>query len=419
MMAAVDWADAPGPIENGASVPDWLPPPEIDRKALKAYRLGRLRQAMAAQDIPLCLLTNPLSLRYAADICQFASFQARVPVMYLAVPLEGPVILFGGLAEVVRDTGSPPVERRPGRAVTLFEGGSDFEEELRLFRGDMVALVEELSLGARRVALEHVSPLVTAALIDEGFQVCDAQTVLEPARRIKSPEELQCMRWSIAVAEHGMTKMREALVPGVRENQLWALLAAVNIANDGEGHDSQLLASGPRTNPFLQEASDRAVQAGELVAFDTDMIGPNGYCADLSRTYHCGPCAPSAEQRDLYQRAYAELQHNLSLLRPSITPLEFRAQAYRHPEDYRTIDLILHGIGMCDELPFLLRSAPQRSVAGAADAGIIEPGMTLCVEAYAGRIDGREGVKLEQQVLVTETGYELLSQFRFEEALLI
>ncbi len=417
-MALVEQADALARADSGGALPDRLPPPEIDRSALNAYRLGRLRHAMAAQDISLCLLTNPLSLRYAADIRQFASFQARVPMMYLAVPLEGPVILFGGLAEVMQDPASPLSERRPGRALTIFEGGSDFAQELRLFQSDMAALFDELGLGRRRIALEQMSPLATAALIDEGFQIFDAQMLLEPARRIKSAEELACMRWSITVAEHAMAQMHEALVPGVRENQLLALLAAVNLANDGETLDSQLLASGPRTNPFLQEASDRAVQAGELVAFDTDMIGPFGYCADISRTFHCGPTKPRAEQHDLYQRAYAELQHNLTLVRPGMTHDDFHAQAYRHPEGFRSIDLILHGIGMSDELPFLLNSDPGRSATSPLGAAVLEPGMTVCIEAYAGRFDGVEGVKLEQQTLITETGYELLSRFPFEEKLL-
>ncbi len=417
-MALAEQADAHARTEGREALPDRLPPPEIDRSALNAYRLGRLRQAMAAQNIQLCLLTNPLSLRYAADIRQFASFQARVPMMYLAVPLEGPVILFGGLAEVMEDAASPLAERRPGHALTLFEGGSDFAQELRLFRSDIAALFNELGLGKRRIALEQMSPLAIAALIDEGFEVFDAQALLEPARRIKSAEELACIRWSITVAEHAMARMREALVPGVRENQLWALLAAVNFANDGEALDSQLLASGPRTNPFLQEASDRPVQAGELVAFDTDMIGPFSYCADISRTFHCGPTAPSAEQRDLYQRAYAELQHNLTLVRPGVTHDDFHTQAYRHPDGFRSIDLMLHGIGMSDELPFLLKSAPERSATSHLGPAVLETGMTVCIEAYAGRFDGMEGVKLEQQVLVTETGYELLSQFPFEEELL-
>ena len=253
------------------------------------------------------------------------------------------------------------------------------------------------------------------ALLEDGFRVFDAHALVEEARRIKSPEEVACRRWSIAVAEHGMEKMREALRPGIRETQLWALLNYVNVANDGEWHDSRQLTSGPRTNPFLREAEERAIEDGDLVAFDTDMIGPFGYCADLSRTFHCGPSRPSVEQRDLYKRAYEQLQHNMALIECGATYHEIAARAHGHPEDYHSLDLIMHGIGMCDELPFILSSTDDPRMAA---GGVIEPGMALCVEAYAGRLGGPQGVKLEEQVLVTAQGIEVLSRFPFEAALL-
>ena len=66
---------------------------------------------------------------------------------------------------------------------------------------------------------------------------------------------------------------------------------------EAETIETRLLSSGPRTNPWMQECGHRTIEAGDLVAFDTDMIGPHGYCADISRTYLCGPGAPTAEQR--------------------------------------------------------------------------------------------------------------------------
>ncbi len=78
--------------------------------------------------------------------------------------------------------------------------------------------------------------------------------------------------------------------------------------------------------------------------------------------------------------------------------------------------LVAHGIGLCDEYPSIFHR--QDYEAGAGYDGQIEAGMTLCVESYIGAVGGREGVKLEQQVLVTERGTALLSRFPFEEALL-
>ena len=70
-----------------------------------------------------------------------------------------------------------------------------------------------------------------------------------------------------------------------------------------------MLASGPRTNPWFQEASMRPVEAGDMLSFDTDMVGPYGYCCDISRSWVCGT-PPDDEQRLLYAAAYEQIVRN-------------------------------------------------------------------------------------------------------------
>ena len=91
--------------------------------------------------------------------------------------------------------------------------------------------------------------------------------------------------------------MKQALKPGITETQLWGILNYTNLANHGEWHDGRMLASGPRINPWLQEASQRPIESGDLVGFDTDMVGRMGYFCDISRTFHCGPKKPSKRQK--------------------------------------------------------------------------------------------------------------------------
>jgi Xaa-Pro dipeptidase len=81
-----------------------------------------------------------------------------------------------------------------------------------------------------------------------------------------------------------MRAVQDVLEPGGTENALWAELHRTNIANGGEWIETKLLSSGHRTNPWFQDAADKPVSDGEFMAFDTDMIGPNGYLADVSRT---------------------------------------------------------------------------------------------------------------------------------------
>jgi len=383
--------------------------------AMRRYRLGRFRDEMAAHDVGVAILSNPLSTRYVADIWQFPVFQARVPVHYLAVPVEGPVINFGGLLEI--ETGGDAIvsESRPGRDNSVFQGGFDLEREARGLATDIAAFAAECGVDGGRVAIENMSPFVALAFRDAGIDVIDGQYLVDRAHLIKCEEEIECMRRSIAVAELGMTRMAEMLRPGIRESEMWGEFNRVCIANGAEWFDGHQLVSGPRTNPPGQEATDREIRDGELVAYDTDMIGPLGYCADLSRTYHCGPSKPTVEQHDLFARAVDQLLHDRELFRPGASYREISERGYRVGEGYVKFACIAHGLGMADEYPFIrVDGHPE----GFAYEGEILEGMVMCVEAYAGKIGGAQGVKLEDQIAIRKDGPEVLNTYPLEASLL-
>jgi Xaa-Pro dipeptidase len=270
--------------------------------------------------------------------------------------------------------------------------------------------------GNRRVAIERVNYAAAAALAAQGFTLFDAQDPVERARAIKLPDEIACIRASLAAAEQAVAGMLEALRPGISENRLWALLHKSVIEQDGDYVETRLLSSGPRTNPWFQEAGPREIGNGDLVALDTDVVGRFGYYADFSRTFFCGRGKPTGEQRTLYRLAFEQVQANLALIRPGMTLRELSENAWPIPEVYvdNRYFVLAHGVGMTGEYPYILH-APD--LASGYD-GVIEPNMTLCVESYIGARDGTEGVKLEEQVLVTGTGVEPLSRFPFDEALL-
>jgi Xaa-Pro dipeptidase len=255
------------------------------------------------------------------------------------------------------------------------------------------------------------------ALGAAGLDVLPGAVMLREAQAIKSVEEVLCMSSAIAVAETALHRMQGILEPGRSEIELWAMLERTNVELGGEYMDTRLLSSGGRTNPWYQEASDRLVRPGDLVAVDTDMVGPFGYDADISRTFFCGPGRPSAEQRRLYRIALEQLHHNLDLVRPGAGFAEMSERAYALPEEFqsRQFSMIWHGIGLCGQWPTIVGRGFHATHGG---TGIVEPGMTMCCESYVAAQDGLEGVKLEQQVVVTEHGYALLTSFPFEEELI-
>ena len=190
------------------------------------------------------------------------------------------------------------------------------------------------------------------------------------------------------------------------------------IANDADYVETRLLSSGEKTNPWFQETGERVIRAGELVAHDTDVVGPHGYYADFSRTFLCGDGRPTSEQRTLYRLAHEQIHHNLALIRAGRTFREITEAAWEIPVPYytRRYYLMIHGIGATGEYPYVVYEADYDG--GQDYDGVIEPNMTLCVESFIGHEKGGEGVKLEQQVLVTESGVELMSTFPFDERLL-
>ncbi len=393
--------------------------PMIDMRAMRGYRLNRVQQQLKERDIAAALLYDPVNVRYATGATNMPVFRMHFPVgQYCFVSAEGPVILFDspdfahGAAELETiDEMRPPTNCR-GAYV-----GENAPAHVVQWADEIAELLAAHGGGNRRLALDRCEPAQTLALAAREIDVLDAQEWMEYARSIKSKEEIDCMSISIAVCEVGAARIREALEPGVTENELFALMAHANIALGGEWLECRLLTSGGRTNPWLQEASNRMVRAGELVAFDTDVIGPFGYCTDFSRTYFCEPGRPSDNQRKLYGLAYEEVHHNMSLIKPGVGFQELAEKAYKVPDIYlpQAYGFVAHGVGMCDEWPniYPLEKAQDLNV-----DGVIEESMVLAVESYMGEVGGPEGVKLETQVLVTETGIEWLDTFPFEEDLL-
>ena len=221
----------------------------------------------------------------------------------------------------------------------------------------------------------------------------------------------------MAACDGAIAEMRAAFRPGMTEQELWGVLHRANIEAGGEWFETRLLTSGPRTNPWYQECSDRVIEAGDLVAFDTDLIGVGGYSIDISRTWVAGDTAPSGEQRRLYTAAYEQVVNNIELVRPGVSFRELSEKAWLPSEGLhsRTNACVAHGVGMCNEYPLIVNQ--DHFPSGGYD-GVIEEGMVLCVESLVAPPGGSEGVKLEEQVLVTATGAEPLSATPYDDVFL-
>lgn len=157
------------------------------------------------------------------------------------------------------------------------------------------------------------------------------------------------------------------------------------------------------------------MQSGDLVAVDTDANGYEGYVIDVSRTFLCGD-APTAEQRELYRVAYDHIMAMREAVRPGISYAAFARSVPLLPDRYaaQCYDCMVHGAGLQNEGPVLHNPGGGQN----PEDEYLEENMVMCLETYVGRVGGSCGVKLEDQVLVSRSGAEVLVDYPYDELLL-
>ena len=380
----------------------------FDRAELEASRLTRLRTSIVDSGCDAGLFYDPTNIRYATGTSNMQVYSLHNPCRYTFVPADGPVVLFEfkGCGHLSDDHANV-ADIRTAISWYDFVSGSRVSEFAQLWAAEIIDL---LGIGGVDLAVDRLDPVGASMLEERGVRLHDGQRVANRARMIKTPHEIEAIRTAMAGCEAGVEQMRQAMIPGTTENAMWSTLHQANIEAGGEWLETRLLTSGQRTNPWYQECSGKAIERGELVAFDTDLIGIDGYSVDISRTWVAGDDRPTPAQRRLWTEAATQLEHNTSLLQPGASFAEISHAAHLPPTDIHSVTnaAVAHGIGLCNEYPLILNK--DHFDDGGYD-GIVEEGMVLCVEALAAPPGGTESVKLEEQVLITAAGPVPLSTY--------
>ncbi len=391
--------------------------PAVDETRLCLDRLARLQDQLRKRDYGGILLYDPVNVRYATGCRNMQVWAMRNSSRYCLVPAEGKAVIFDFINCEHMSEHLPTVEEsRPAKMWIFHISGTKREKVMEAWAEELADVIAE-KCPSRRIAVDRLDGDARMALEKHQISISFGQDVIEYARCIKTPDELKAQKRSAHVCQTALSLMRESTRPGTTENELWAILVGVNVALDGDYTESRMVVSGPRTNPWYTEASDRAIQAGELLGIDTDMIGPYGYSTDMSRTWLCKPGTPTEEQKTLYKLAHEQVHTNMALLKPGLSFRELAEAAWRIPDRYAEFECgcIVHGIGMCNEYPQI---APLKWFDQIGYDGHFEENMTVSVESYIGEPGGHEGVKLEEMVRITDSGCELIGRFPFEAELL-
>ena len=388
-------------------------------KGMREFRISRLVEQINKRGLDGVLVFDPLNIRYITDSTNMQLWNSHNPFRACFISSDGYVILWDYKALNLLSSFNPLVkEVRNSASMFYFANGDKTDIDAKNFSIEITDILSSHCGKGRRLAVDKIQIHGLRALEKQGIQVLDGEEVMERTRSIKGEQEINAMRCAIHSCEMGMHEMRKFSVPGVTENDIWAVLHSENIKRGGEWIETRLLSSGQRTNPWFQECGPRVLQEDEILAFDTDLIGCYGICVDISRTWFIGQSKNiTQKQKDLYTEAFLQIQENTSIIEPGINIKDLVFGGRMLPKKYEELrySCKMHGVGLCDEWPMV--QYPNDFVEGAFDA-ILQPGMVLCVEAYIGEVGGSEGIKLEDQVLVTENGHENLTNFPFEEELL-
>ncbi|KAJ4124588.1 hypothetical protein NW754_000286 [Fusarium falciforme] len=208
-------------------------------------------------------------------------------------------------------------EVRPSKTASFVAAGPDIEKREKAWATEMADLIAQ-TVGKPApeitVGLERLNANTAIELRSCGLKIVDAQRPVEMARAIKSPEEIKCVIASLRATEVAVGKLRDAIQPGLTENELWSILHKSVIEQNGDYCETRLLSAGQRTNPWFQETASYKIKKNDLVALDTDVIGCHGYFSDFSRTFHAGPDPPSQQQKELYRVALEQASLSIAFI---------------------------------------------------------------------------------------------------------
>ena len=408
-LAMDEWAAA------GLTLPD-LP-------RMREMRWRRLTEHVVARGYGGLLMFDPLNIRYATDSTNMQLWNAHNPFRAVLLCADGHMVIWDYKNAPFLSSFNPLVrEVRSGADFYYFGRGDESEAVAGAFAAEVRDLIAEYGGGNMRLAVDKIMLHGVRALDALGFELMEGEEVTEKARSVKNPEEIRAMRCAMHACESSVRAMEDAAREGVprgdmSEDDIWAVLHAQNVRRGGEWLETRLLASGPRTNPWFQECGPRIVQAGEIVAFDTDLVGCYGMCVDISRSWWVGPGRPRPDMVAAMRHAREHIEANAALLAPGVAMREITERSHRLAPEFRPqrYGCLMHGVGLCDEWPSI--AYPEDYVEGAFDH-VLEPGMVVCVAALVGAEGGDFSIKLEDQVLVTEDGHENLTSYPFDAALM-
>jgi len=398
----------------GSMAVDWENRVDFDR--LRRERLARIKEGLAKSSMGALLCFDMNNVRYITHTHIGTWAQDKMSRFTLLPQNDEPILWDFGSAAKHHQLNCPWLGDRSRSGIPLLRGAMSPE----MGRAEDVAKKIRVELEMRGLLKEPlgvdiVEPPILFALQREGITVVDGQQLLSDARVIKTQDEITLLNMSAMMVDAAYHDLYVAMKPGMRENEAVGLVSKVLYDLGSEYVEAVNAISGERCNPHPHVFSDRVLRPGDPVYYDI-LHSYMGYRTCYYRTFAIG--FASRAMIDAYKRCREYLDAAIELVRPGRTTAEIasvwpKAQDFGFPNEEAAFALQYgHGIGLAIwEKPVISR------LVSLEHSHEIKPGMVFALETFWPSTDGWSAAHIEEEIVVTPTGHEVITRFPAEELL--
>ena len=390
----------------------------VDYDRLRRERLRKAKDQMEKDGVGAIVTWDAASIRY------LTSYYVTTPtrggeITFAVLPRNGEPVLFGAPTPSEVERRMPWMEGRvrPGLGVPKVTARSP--EDLGIIVGAVGSIMAEHGVEKEPVGLDGstLEMWYGQAFANAGLEPVHAKPTLDAARVIKTADEIELMRITCANSEPAFAAMADAIRPGIRECDLVGI-GIKALYEEGDDHTEDIVCcSGYNTNPFTWSFTDKPVRPGDLIYMDIDGCCYMGYMSCVYRTFCCGKA--TSEQKELYEECRSMLYAGIGAIKAGNTTYDV-IENWPDSPSYWGFDNWLevlpyavgHGIGLSlHEGPGITPVAKMLNIPPEE----FKEGMIIAVETWAGKRGGSDGVRLEEDVLVTKDGCEVLTRWPIDE----
>jgi Xaa-Pro aminopeptidase len=392
----------------------------VDFERLRTQRLARIKQQLADSELGALLCFDMNNIRYitATHIGRWALDKL---VRFCLLPQgDEPIMWDFGSAARHHAMYSPWLDgaNRSRAGISTLRGAIAPEAgRAEAVAGKIRVELEQRGLMDEPLGVDVVELPVLRALEAEGITVVDGQQLMQRTRMIKTEDEITLLDTACAMVDAAYDELYRQLRPGVRENDCVAIVSKVLLEAGSEHIEGVNAISGERCSPHPHVYTDRALRPGDPAYFDI-LHAFNGYRTCYYRTLAVGSASPALV--DAYKRCRDILDHAISMIRPGVTTAEVVGAAFPPAEEFGFPDEEAafalqygHGVGLSSwEKPIFSR------LVSFDHPEVIQEGMVFALESFWPATDGWSAARIEEQLVVTEDGCQVITRFPAEELLI-